>query len=620
LFSRDGLSIVCRALKQGRRAWKGELKEIAHVRATRLILLALGAAFLAVTSCLLDSGGDIHGIDGFVSDNQGRPVAGVVIRKTGAESGSTYTRADGYYWIGVNPRSYEVTLSPAKPGWAFCPGKRVFADLAERRHDADFTGYFAGQVVIDGFVLDPAGNPVEGVPVVNRESGIFLGLTSITNHLGYYCFYNVVSGHDYRFVPVRSGCTFEPPERLYLDPVNDHRGDSFRITCVGSFGVEGRVTDSGGRPVGGVTLDFEPAGLTAVTGGDGRYARYGLSPAAEITITPSAGGCVFKPASSNIEAPAGNVTGVDFEAYCGETHEVSGRVRDDTGNPSPNIGVSIEGGWYAAERSTATDETGFYRFDSVPGGFDYKISPERIGLIVQPEFILIYSLDRDYTGQDFAYLDKIETFTISGHVLSRDGEPLEAVEIRAEYIETGAEELAAAEPGKAGSPPEYVSTDETGHYSVQILSGSNVRISPYREGCTFIPYARWYYGDREIESQDYRAFCGDGYTICGYVRTPDGDPVRGVRVEAAGEDYYPPPVVYTDSTGYYRLANLPSGLELTVEPSARYSIPYEGCIFCPPSRVYPNLSGDLRDQDFTISCPSLSGSCCRSSGPAYPSH
>jgi hypothetical protein len=102
-------------LKQGRRAWKGELKEIAHVRATRLILLALGAAFLAVTSCLLDSGGDIHGIDGFVSDNQGRPVAGVVIRKTGAESGSTYTRADGYYWIGVNPKSLSARPSPGGP-------------------------------------------------------------------------------------------------------------------------------------------------------------------------------------------------------------------------------------------------------------------------------------------------------------------------------------------------------------------------------------------------------------------------------------------------------------------------------------------------------------------------
>jgi protocatechuate 3,4-dioxygenase beta subunit len=569
----------------------------------KLTLCIFAGLFIATTSCLLDSDEDTYGIDGYVRDAGGQPVNGVLIRKTGNESGSTYTRSSGYYWIPVSRRSEEVALIAAKTGWAFCPGRREFTHFAERYHDQDFTGFYGGDVVIEGFVHDSAGNSVEGVKVVNREPGIFNGLTSVTNYLGYYRFGNIIAGYTYRFVPARPGCIFNPSERTYAFPARDYLHQDFTISCVESFGIEGRVTDPEGDPVEGVTLLITPDNVTAVTGEDGYYSKKGLVPSEGMEVSPSKEGCVFNPESAGILAPFGNIGDVDFVVYCGEAYSVSGQVLYGEGIPLPDIQVSIEGGCCPPSRMSLTDGAGRYSFAGLRDGFDYVIKPELKEFAVAPESILIERLDRDYVEQDFVFSSEIIDFRVSGYIRDNHGTPLEGKVVEFAYLTTRSDEPAAPPGGVPDAPLLDVTTDDEGYFSLPVLGGMTVMFYPVEEGCYFIPYARWCYGDRDHESQDFGAHCGGGAAISGYVKDASGRPARQVRVEVRGDGYFPRPFARTDSAGYYEVSNLPNGLELTARPSADYSIPYEGCIFCPSERVYDSIEEDYADQNFTLSCP-----------------
>jgi hypothetical protein len=569
----------------------------------KLTLWIFAGLFIATTSCLLDSDEDTYGIDGYVRDAGGQAVEGALIRKTGGESGSTYTRSNGYYWIPVSRRSEEVALIAVKSGWAFCPGRREFADFGERYYDQGFTGFYGGDVVIEGFVLDTAGGPVEGVKVVNREPGIFLGLTSVTNYMGYYRFGNIIAGYTYRFAPTRPGCVFNPSERMYAFPARDYLRQNFTISCVGSFGIAGRVTGPEGDPVEGVTLLITPDNVTALTDEDGYYIKNGLTPSDGMEISPSKEGCVFNPESAGILAPFGNISDVDFVVHCGEAYSVSGQVLYGEGTQLPDIQVTIEGGCCPPSRMSHTDGAGRYSFGGLRDGFDYVIKPEFKGFAVAPESIVIERLDRDYIEQDFVFSSERIDFRVSGYIRDKDGTPLEGRVVEFAYLTTRSGEPAALAGGVPDAPLLDVTTDDEGYFSLPALGGMTVMFHPVDEGCYFIPYARWCNGDRDHESQDFVAHCGGGATISGYVKDIFGQPAPHVRVDVSGDGYYPQPFARTDTAGHYVFSNLPSGLELTVEPSADYSIPYEGCIFCPPERVYDSITEDYADQNFTLSCP-----------------
>ena len=567
----------------------------------KLTLFILAGLSIVTASCIFDSAEDTYGIDGYVRDAGGQPVEGALIRKTGGESGSTYTRSTGYYWIPVSRRSNEVALIAVKSGWAFCPGRREFADFGERYHDQDFTGFYGGEVVIEGYVLDSGGSPVEGVKVVNREPGIFLGLTSVTNYMGYYRFGNIVAGYTYRFAPTRPGCVFNPSERTYAFPARDYLHQNFTISCVGSFGIAGRVTDPDGEPVGGVTLLITPDNVTAVTDEDGYYSRDGLAPSAGTKVTPSKEGCVFDPESAGIPTPFGNISGVDFTAWCGETHTLSGYIRMQ-GNPLPDLPVTIEGGRYVHSGQDRTDETGRYEFSKLHAGYDYTIKPPRIGYATAPESIVIQDLGGDHHDLDFELFDEHVYVLVSGHVRDKNGNPLEGMEVKFQLrppLVVGSGAVAVDAPADCLWE---TTTDADGYYSINVPDGWGIRMYMVQAGCLFIPQFLDYVPGREADNLDFVAYCGDGYTLSGYVMDTDGSGARNVPVVAICGFFYRE-TAYTDTTGYYEFTNRPSDLEITVRPSSGYSIPYEGCIFCPSERVYGSIEHDYADQNFTLSCP-----------------
>jgi regulation of enolase protein 1 (concanavalin A-like superfamily) len=78
-----------------------------------------------------------------------------------------------------------------------------------------------------------------------------------------------------------------------------------------TYSVSGRVMDSTGYPIAGVTIS-NGAGKSALTGEDGYYTLEGLAPGT-YTLTPSLSGYTFWPASHSVSVPPGQ-TGIDFEA------------------------------------------------------------------------------------------------------------------------------------------------------------------------------------------------------------------------------------------------------------------------------------------------------------------
>ncbi len=74
-----------------------------------------------------------------------------------------------------------------------------------------------------------------------------------------------------------------------------------RFTGAGTYSISGRVTDSSGNPISGVTIS-DNAGHTTTTGSDGRYTLSGLA-AGTYTITPSKSGYAFSPASRQVTVP-----------------------------------------------------------------------------------------------------------------------------------------------------------------------------------------------------------------------------------------------------------------------------------------------------------------------------
>jgi hypothetical protein len=317
---------------------------------------------------------------------------------------------------------------------------------------------------------------------------------------------------------------------------------------------------------------------------------------------PSKDGCRFAPASAESQAPFGNVGDVDFTAWCGTTHKLSGHVRIYPGNPVQGVAVGIQGGPFFAGEYDWTDETGHYEFSGVIAGYDYVVKPSRIGYAVEPESIVISSLDAGRDDLDFDLSAELMYTQVSGHVRDKDGNPLEGKQVSVDFHPPWPD--APGQPESEGQACLQASstTDANGYYLIDVPDGWSVRLYMVETGCAFIPGYRDCEGGRDHADQDFVAYCGDGFNVSGYVLDVSGNPALNVPVVADG-GVHSYATVLTDTAGYYEFTNQPSDVEIVVRPSSAYSIPYEGCIFCPSERVFESIERDYADQNFTLSCP-----------------
>ena len=128
-----------------------------------------------------------------------------------------------------------------------------------------------------------------------------------TNSSGYWSKHFLLSKKA-TVTPIKDGYTFVPAT---CEVTSGKSGVNFTGTPVQqpSYAVSGRVADSGGVGVGGVTISFSGGYGSVTTAGDGTWSKSGLK--GTVTVTPAKDGWTFSPSSRQVSGAAGNI---DFAA------------------------------------------------------------------------------------------------------------------------------------------------------------------------------------------------------------------------------------------------------------------------------------------------------------------
>lgn len=224
---------------------------------------------------------------------------------------------------------------------------------------------------ITGTVVDTDDGPLPGVPLTLTDAtGVVVGTTT-TAADGTYSFAGYVGTDGYTVrVTAPPGKIPVAPETV---PVDLRGGDGvadFQVRDIVPVAVSGRVTDTSGAPVPGVTVTID--GQTATTDADGRYlfdtvpvgthtATLAVPPGYTLDLTPPP---FTIPQGSEVP-----ITDVDFRIA--ESPSLSGTVR---ANGTGVAGATVTAvGPVGTTLTRVTDGTGAYSFPRLAAG-DWSIT------------------------------------------------------------------------------------------------------------------------------------------------------------------------------------------------------------------------------------------------------
>ncbi|HKO96282.1 MAG TPA: SBBP repeat-containing protein [Pyrinomonadaceae bacterium] len=134
---------------------------------------------------------------------------------------------------------------------------------------------------ISGHIATAAGQNLAGATVnlTGTQSS-----TAITNSSGNYTFTNLASGGTFTVTPSFAPYTFLPPSQTFINLSANQTADF----VVETYTITGRVTDSGGNGVPGVTMTVSgSASATGTTNANGDYTFINFAQGSNVTVTPS---------------------------------------------------------------------------------------------------------------------------------------------------------------------------------------------------------------------------------------------------------------------------------------------------------------------------------------------
>ena len=309
-------------------------------------------------------------VSGKVKDQDGNGIAGVTIDISGFSSETTDANGN-WSKSGLSGR---VTIKPTKSGWEFSPTQTSMEDSSS---SVNFTG--TSRYEISGKVTDLLGNGVDGVKVKTTNGSGYSTTTdsngnwSIKNLTGsgwvtaekngwtfgtqvqvsgananvnfsggYYCGGKVLDA-DYQ--PVRnvlirfsdgtsvstqsdgSWMKYNMSGTVTITPYDGENGFNPSVVTVNGpnhpldfrafmpYTVSGRVSDSSGAGISGVTINFSTGiypGYTSVTTDADGYWKKELPGDITVTVTPELAGWKFTPGSENFKIGWQNVGSVNF--------------------------------------------------------------------------------------------------------------------------------------------------------------------------------------------------------------------------------------------------------------------------------------------------------------------
>jgi len=223
----------------------------------------------------------------------------VSVARTGGAA--VLTNGAGYYtFTGVMAGTY--TITPTLAGNVFDPGSRSVTITSANAVNQNFvalTGYS-----ISGRVSNSAGAAVVGA-VISRTGS---AATVQTNSAGYYTLPNVPNG-TYTITATLAGNAFTPATRSVTVAGAAVANQNF-IASAG-YTIAGRIANSAGTGLAGVTVGRTGSVATVVTNGAGYYTFAGV-PNGTYTVTPTSPNFNFTPVTRSVTVNGATTGGHNF--------------------------------------------------------------------------------------------------------------------------------------------------------------------------------------------------------------------------------------------------------------------------------------------------------------------
>jgi hypothetical protein len=219
-------------------------------------------------------------IGGLVADENNNPLSGIIValyRSDGFFSDSIRVDANGRYRFTNITASYNYTVVP------FDAATHTFTPQYIQQLGADQTLNFSGvrrYYTINGVIADRSRHGVSDVSVT--LSGPF-NRSATTDANGNYSFSNLPAGNYYTLNVAKTDYIFDPPLHAY-ELLKDEETD---FTAIRTYRIAGRVTDSSGNGLIGMTMNLTGAETSkTLTGSDGSYS-FIVTTVGDYLLTPS---------------------------------------------------------------------------------------------------------------------------------------------------------------------------------------------------------------------------------------------------------------------------------------------------------------------------------------------
>jgi len=307
---------------------------------------------------------------------------------------------------------------------------------------------------LSGRIADVQGMPIEGV-TVSRGAG---GPTVLTNGAGYYTFFNLPAG-SFTITPTKSNYTFAPVSRSVTLTTGNVASQNFTGTT--GYTISGRISNSAGVQIAGVTISRTGSATTVVSNSAGYYTFISVQPGS-YTLTPSKAGYRFTPASKTIGITNANVSGHNFIGATG--YNISGRIANSSGIGQPNISVRRSGSSVAV----LTNGAGYYTFTDVPNG-SVTITPSAAGTSFAPELRTVTMNSSDISGYNFTLAPG---FNVIGRITNSSGIPIAGISVT-----------------RTGSTISVV-TNGAGYFVFAGVPNGSYVLTPSLSGSSFTPATR----------------------------------------------------------------------------------------------------------------------------------
>jgi hypothetical protein len=468
-------------------------------------------------------------VSGKVTASQ--PIPGALVWSTEDPAVVSVAGPAGEWTLEV-PAGQEGKLTAVAPGF-------LAQELPLRRQPVLFTLRPAGAV--SGTVVDPAGRPVARAEVrCVPRSRPALPLSDWTPEAGLFRLRGLDPGQPCELSATKTGYLPARSAVASLPPGGERK--DLRLVLHKGRRAFGQIVESDGLPVAGAEalLLPLPAGalLRAAADANGRFEIPDLPPGSYRLVARHDG---YAPAISTLAQTQAKEIDLGVITLTAGA-ELGGVVQDKAGHPIAGAEVTVEGSdpllpvmaQLAGEplRRT-TDATGGFTFEDLQPGKAVDLAVERAGysraarhaVAVPPEEPVNVTLSA--------------AVTVSGRATDRSGQPVEQARVALRAAGEAAEHTAT--------------TDGDGRFRLADVAPGRASLSATAPG----------YGPAEIRGltvperglNGVELVLAPEATVEGQVTGPDGAPVDGATVTAAGSAGTPATAT-TGGDGHYRLAGL----------------------------------------------------------------